>query len=195
MLLASPVAVMRMHDCLPIGTIPNHVHRYKGLVSRLTCVEPWCCGADSARLRSPRRPLRRHHQPRPHGHLRRPGARARSSRPVTTRRHSTRVRTRRSCAREPDCVSVVAASGWYTHRLARVIRFVLATITFECAIYLKHTLNINRAIYSLHLKRQPVTKWTVIWLSQTSIQIAHITLDLLMNSTSTGENEKNSYLY
>ena len=22
------VGVMRMHDCLPIGTIPNHVHRY-----------------------------------------------------------------------------------------------------------------------------------------------------------------------
>jgi hypothetical protein len=20
--------IMRMHDCLPIGTIPNHVHRY-----------------------------------------------------------------------------------------------------------------------------------------------------------------------
>jgi hypothetical protein len=45
------------------------------------------------------------------------------------------------------------------------------------------------------LKRQPVTKWTVIWLSQTLTLIAHTTLDLLMNSTSTGENEKNSYLY
>jgi len=25
------VGVMRMHDCLPIGTIPNHVHRYTAL--------------------------------------------------------------------------------------------------------------------------------------------------------------------
>ena len=22
------VGVIRMHDCLPIGTVPNHVHRY-----------------------------------------------------------------------------------------------------------------------------------------------------------------------